>query len=37
MILNVKGIDNRCHAFKMSKNDSIILLNKSVLDNKGVS
>ena len=36
MVLNIKGIDHRCCVFNMSKNDAITLLNKSILDNKGV-
>ena len=36
MILNIKGIDYRCHVFNMSRSDAITLLNNSVLDNKGV-
>ena len=36
MILNIKGIDYRCHVFNMNKNDAVTLVNNSVLDNKGV-
>ena len=36
MILNIKGINYRCYVFNMSKNNTIKLLNNSVLDNKGV-
>ena len=36
MILNIRGIDYRLYAFKMSKNDAVMLLNNSVLDNNGV-
>ena len=36
MILNMKGIDYRCYVFNMSKNDTMPLLNNSLLDNKGV-
>ena len=27
MILNIKGVDDRCYVFNMSKNDSMKLLN----------
>ena len=36
MILNIKGVDYRCFAFNMSKNDAIKLLNNSALDNKSI-
>ena len=36
MILNIKGVDYRCHVFNMSRNDAIAILNNSVLDNKRV-
>ena len=36
MILNVKGVHYRCYVFNMSKINAIILLNNSVLDNRGV-
>ena len=36
IILSIKGIDYRCCVCIMSKNAAITLLNKSVLDNKGV-
>ena len=36
MILSIKGMDYRCYLFNISKSDEINLLNKSVLDNKGV-
>ena len=36
MILNIKGIDYRCHVFNKSENDAIKLLHNSVLNNKGV-
>ena len=36
MILNIKGVEFRCHVFNMSKSDAINLLNNSVLDNKGI-
>ena len=36
MILNIKGVDYRCYLFNMRKNDTITLLNNSVLDNKVV-
>ena len=36
MILNVKGVDYRCHVLNLSKNDAITLLNNSMLDNKRV-
>ena len=36
VILNIKGVDYRCHVFNMSKNDAIKLLNNSWLDNKRV-
>ena len=36
IILNIKGVDYRCHVFNMSRNDAITLLSNSVLDNKGV-
>ena len=37
MILNIKCVDYRYYMFNMNKNDTIKLLNNSVLDNKGVS
>ena len=36
MILNIKGIDYKCFVFNMSRNDTIKLLNNSLLDYKGV-
>ena len=36
VILKVKGVDHRCSVVNMSKNDTVPLLNNSVLDNKGV-
>ena len=36
MILNRKGVEYRSYIFNMSKNDTINLLNNSVLDNKGI-
>ena len=36
MILNIEGVDYRCHVFNTTKSDAINLLNNSVLDNKGV-
>ena len=36
MILNIKGLDYRCHVFNKSENDAIKLLHNSVLNNKGV-
>ena len=36
MILNIKGVDYRCHVFNMSRSDAIAILNNSVLDNKRV-
>ena len=35
-IQNVKGVDNRCALWNMTKSDAVNLLNNSVLDNKGV-
>ena len=35
-IQNVKGVDNRCVLWNMTKSDAVNLLNNSVLDNKGV-
>ena len=35
-IQNVKGVDNRCILWNMTKSDAVNLLNNSVLDNKGV-
>ena len=34
-ILNVKGVDFRCVLWNMSKNDAIIRLNNSKLDDRG--
>ena len=36
MILNIKGVDYRCHVFNMSRIDAINLLNNTSLDNKGI-
>ena len=36
IILNIKDVDYRCYMFNMCKNDAIILLNNSWLDNKGI-
>ena len=36
MILKIKGVDYSCYVFKMSRSDSVNLLNNSVLDNNGV-
>ena len=36
IILNIKCVDYRCYLFNMSRSVTITLLNKSVLDNKGV-
>ena len=34
-ILNAKGVDFRCVLWNMSKNDAIIRLNNSKLDDRG--
>ena len=34
--LNIKGVDYRCYVFNISKNDTIKLLNNSVLSDKEV-
>ena len=34
MILNIKGIDYRCHVFNINGSDAIKLLNNSWLDKK---
>ena len=34
MILNIKGVDNRCFVCNLSKNTEIKLLNNSQLDDK---
>ena len=36
VILRIKKVDYRCYIVGMNKKDAISLLNKSVLDNKGV-
>ena len=36
VIVNIKGVDYRWCVVNMSKKDAIILLNNSILDNKGV-
>ena len=35
-ILSVKGVDNRCILWGISKNEAVNILNNSVLEDKGV-
>ena len=34
-ILNIKGVDQRCTLWGISKNEGINILNNSALENKG--